>query len=96
VFFALLIVNNFGVRVLSEMVSALQPPASATAIPEIQAIKLSKKFLIFSSFHTLCKNHYNSHMHASIWLKFVALIGGQKANATIKSWGKSDQHLKEL
>ena len=31
-----------------------------------------------SSFRTLCVNRYNSHMHASIWLKFVTRIGRSK------------------
>ena len=35
------------------------------------------------SFCTLCKNHYNSCMHALIWLKFGTGIGGLKANIRI-------------
>jgi len=61
------------------------------AIPEIQAIKFSKKFLLIfffflfsSSFHTLCVNRYNSCMHASIWLKLCTPIEGLKANTFIK------------
>jgi len=54
-----------------------------SAIPEIRAIKLLKK-IHFSSFCTLCVNHYNSHMRVSIWLKFGTRIGGWKANASIK------------
>ena len=36
------------------------------------------------SFCTLCKNHYNSHMRASISLKFGTLIGYLKVNTSIK------------
>ena len=56
-------------------------------IPEIQAIKLSKKIYscsYYSSFCTLCINRYNSRMRASIWLKFGTRIGGLKANTIIK------------
>ena len=38
----------------------------------------------FSSFRTLCVNRYNSHMRASIWLKFGTRIGGLNANISIK------------
>ena len=41
------------------------------------------KILLYSSFHILCKNCYNSHVHASIWLKFGTCIGGLKANISI-------------
>ena len=36
-------------------------------------VKISSFFS--SSFRTLCVNHYNSHMRASIWLKFGTCIG---------------------
>jgi len=60
-----------------------------SAIPEIQTIKLSKNFFVFSSystssFHTLCINCYNSRMCASIWLNFGTRIGGLKTNTSIK------------
>ena len=49
-----------------------------------------KKFLCFCScsfyysFCTLCKNHYNLCMRASIWLKFGTHIGYLKANTSVK------------
>ena len=56
-----------------------------SAIPKIQAIKKISSFFSYSfSFHSLCINHCNLPMHASIWLKFGTLIGGLKANTSIK------------
>ena len=45
-------------------------------------VKISSFFS--SSFRTLCVNRYNSHMRASIWLKFGTPIGGLNANINIK------------
>ena len=42
------------------------------------------KIYIFFSFRTLCVNCYNSHMCASIWLKFGTRIGGLNVNNRIK------------
>ena len=49
-------------------------------------VKISSFFSSYSSssFHTLCVNRYNSHMHASIWLKFGTRTGGLNANNSIK------------
>ena len=48
-------------------------------------VKISSFFSSYSSsFRTLCVNHYNSHMCASIWLKFGTRIGGLNVNIRIK------------
>ena len=49
-------------------------------------VKISSFFS--SAFHTLCKNRYNSCIHALIWLKFGTRtrIGGLKANTSINVW----------
>jgi len=41
-------------------------------------------FFFFNFFCTLCKNYYNSCMHASIWLIFGTHIRGLKENTSIK------------
>ena len=46
---------------------------------------LQKTLLFSSQFCTLGKNHYNSHMHASIWLKFGAYFGVLKVKAVSSS-----------
>ena len=47
-------------------------------------VKISSFFPSYSySFRTLCTNRYNSHVCASIWLKFGARIGGLNANNSI-------------
>ena len=47
-----------------------------------------KIFSFFSSlsFRTLCKNHHNSCVCASILLKFGTRIGGLKENISIDFW----------
>ena len=47
-------------------------------------IKISSFFS--SSFRTLCKNHHNLCVRASILLKFGTCIGGLKANTSIDFW----------
>ena len=51
-------------------------------------VKISSFFSSYSSFsssfRTLCVNRYNSHMRASIWLKFGTRIKGLNANISIK------------
>jgi len=51
-------------------------------------IKISSFFSSFSSssFHTLCKNHYNSCVLTSILLKFDTCMGGLKVNTSIDFW----------
>ena len=46
----------------------------------------SSSFSSSSSFRTLCKNHHNSCVRASILLKFGTRIGGLKANTSIDFW----------
>ena len=48
-------------------------------------VKISS-FFSSLSFRTLCKNHHNSCVHASILLKFGTRIGGLKANTSIDFW----------